>query len=73
MSKKGTYELLGCDFIIDNNCRPFLLEVNTNPAMFTDTKVQKDLIPKLSEKTLDVALGLFEDVEMVKKIESDPQ
>lgn len=45
MKKKGTYELLGCDFIVDNNCNPYLLEVNTNPAMFTDTQVQKEIIP----------------------------
>lgn len=59
MSKKGTYELLGCDFIVDSDCKPYLLEVNTNPAMFTDTIVQKSLIPKLSSNTLDVALSLF--------------
>jgi D-alanine-D-alanine ligase-like ATP-grasp enzyme len=60
MTKKGTYELLGCDIIIDQNNRPYLLEVNTNPAMFTDTQTQKQMIPPLVSNTLDVALGLFE-------------
>lgn len=41
MCKKGTYELLGCDFIVGQDQQPYLLEVNTNPAMFTETKVQK--------------------------------
>lgn len=40
MKKKGTYELLGCDFLVSNDLKPYLLEVNTNPAMFTDTKTQ---------------------------------
>jgi len=37
MKKKGTYELLGCDFLVGHDLKPYLLEVNTNPAMFTDT------------------------------------
>jgi D-alanine-D-alanine ligase-like ATP-grasp enzyme len=53
-------KLLGCDVIVDENCKPYLLEVNTNPAMFTDTKTQKEMLPVLTKNTLDVALGLFE-------------
>ena len=59
MAKRGTYELLGCDFIVDSEGKPYLLEVNTNPAMFTDTQVQKEIIPPLAENTLNVSLGLF--------------
>ena len=60
MTKKGTYELLGCDIIVDENCKPYLLEVNTNPALFTDTTTQKQIIPSLVQKTLDISFGLFE-------------
>lgn len=41
VTKRGTYELLGCDIIVSKDLQPYLLEVNTNPAMFTETKVQK--------------------------------
>ena len=41
IAKRGTYELLGCDIIVSQDLQPYLLEVNTNPAMFTDTNVQK--------------------------------
>jgi hypothetical protein len=61
IAKKGTYELLGCDVIVDENLKPYLLEVNTNPAMFTDTKTQKEMLPLLTKNTLEVALGLFEN------------
>lgn len=40
--------------------KPYLLEVNTNPAMFTDTTVQKQLLPGLARNTLDIVLALFE-------------
>ena len=63
MTKKGTYELLGCDIILDHQCKPHLLEVNTNPAMFTSTKMQKDIIPPLIKNVLDIAIGLFEGID----------
>ena len=34
--KVGYYELLGFDILIDENFKPFLLEINTNPALFLD-------------------------------------
>jgi len=35
---KGCFELLGCDILIDDNFNPHLIEINTNPAIFLDTK-----------------------------------
>jgi hypothetical protein len=66
--KRGTYELLGCDILIGSDLRPYLLEVNTNPAMFTDTAVQKEMLPKLMNNTLDVVLQLYEDQHSSKTV-----
>lgn len=33
--KYGVFELLGCDIMIDDNLKVFLIELNTNPALFT--------------------------------------
>lgn len=69
VKKRGTYELLGCDILIGSDLRPYLLEINTNPAMFTDTIVQKEMLPKLMNHTLDVVLQLYEHQDTTKTIE----
>ena len=45
--KYGCFEVFGLDFLLDDNLDPQLIEINTNPALFTDTQVQKEMLPKL--------------------------
>jgi len=52
--KVGFYELLGCDIILDSNLKPYLLEMNTNPALYCDTAAQKEIIPKVLNQSLDL-------------------
>jgi D-alanine-D-alanine ligase-like ATP-grasp enzyme len=33
--RSGTFELLGCDILFDEKLTPYLLEMNSNPAIFT--------------------------------------
>lgn len=54
----GCFELFGLDIMLDEDLKPYLIEINTNPAIFTDTTVQKDLIPKLVDDTIKLALEL---------------
>ena len=35
----GMFELLGVDILVDEQMKPYLLEINTNPAIFLDTPV----------------------------------
>lgn len=37
IQRPGFFELLGVDILIDENLKPYLLQVNTNPALFFDT------------------------------------
>jgi hypothetical protein len=58
--KFGCFELFGLDFMLDEDLNPQLIEINTNPAIFTDTPVQKDLVPKLVDDTLKLAIQLHQ-------------
>jgi len=54
LKKHGYFDLLGCDFMITDDNRLYLLEINTNPALSLDNKVLEDLLPRV----VDGALGL---------------
>ena len=45
--RPGIIELLNCDFIIDADLNPFLIEINTNPSLLLDTKTQEEVLPNL--------------------------
>lgn len=56
--KFGCFELYGFDFMLDDKLNPYLIEINTNPAMFTDTSAQKELLPKLIEDVIKMAIDV---------------
>ena len=56
--KKHQFEILGYDFMIDENLKPWLLEVNTNPGLSETSELVKSLIPRM----LDDAFKLTVDV-----------
>jgi hypothetical protein len=56
--RRGYFDLLGLDFLIDEGFQLHLLEVNSNPAMFFDSSpVLQDLVPRLIGSALDIVLA----------------
>ena len=50
----GSFELLGTDFMLDSSMRLYMLEANTNPALYTDTLVLQTVIPKMLKDAITV-------------------
>jgi hypothetical protein len=55
--REGYFDMLGVDFMLDDNLRLHLLEINSNPAMWFDSSpTLRKLVPELIESTFDVVL-----------------
>ncbi|XP_032903683.1 protein polyglycylase TTLL10-like [Amblyraja radiata] len=57
--KLGFFDLMGCDFIIDQNFKVWLLEMNANPSLQRHCSVLRTLIPPLVYETLDLVIEIF--------------
>ena len=71
----GYYELLGVDILIDENLKPYLLEINTNPALFCDTIAQSEIIPTVMHSVnpsflliLLLAISLFTRIILIQPL-----
>uniref|UniRef100_A0A8D3BKV7 Tubulin tyrosine ligase-like family, member 10 n=1 Tax=Scophthalmus maximus TaxID=52904 RepID=A0A8D3BKV7_SCOMX len=48
----GLFDLIGCDFMVDEDFKVWLLEMNCNPALHTNCEVLKEVIPSTVAETL---------------------
>jgi tubulin polyglutamylase TTLL1 len=47
----NSFEILGYDFMVDDNFKMSLIEVNTNPCLETDSPLLARIIPDLIDNT----------------------
>ena len=50
------FELLGYDFMIDCEGKVFLIEVNTNPCLETESSLLSRIIPAVLDNTFKIVL-----------------
>ncbi|XP_054464586.1 protein polyglycylase TTLL10 [Anoplopoma fimbria] len=64
----GFFDLIGCDFMVDEDFKVWLLEMNCNPALHTNCEVLKEVIPSTVEETLDLTLEIFNKRRLNQRI-----
>ena len=60
--RRGLFELLGLDLMLDANLTPWLIEVNSNPALWTNTTTLRQVLPDLVRDSLHLVLEYHEKV-----------
>ena len=54
--RRNSFELFGFDFMIDEDFRTWLIEVNTNPQLFIKNSGMKHVTPKMFDDLFDIVL-----------------
>ena len=68
-NRKDCWELFGFDFLIDEDLRVWLIEVNTNPYLGSPNQFIADLMPKMLDDMLKLTV---DPTYEPKNIESRP-
>lgn len=51
-NRKNSFELFGADFILTEDFKPWLLEINANPALHASTPITAKMCPQVLEDVL---------------------
>ncbi|THD27423.1 Tubulin tyrosine ligase [Fasciola hepatica] len=67
-TRLGLFQLFGLDFMLDQDMRPWLLEVNSNPAMAINCDVLHQVLPGLVHQSIHIVLECFEKARHEKPL-----
>ncbi|CAD8070956.1 unnamed protein product [Paramecium sonneborni] len=61
---KYSFEIFGYDFMLDENLKPWLIEINTNPCLEESSPLLKELIPKMIDHAFKIVIDpLFTKIQ----------
>jgi hypothetical protein len=61
--RKFSFEIFGCDFLIDNNFDVVLIEVNTNPGLEESSELLKLLVSRMIEDSFRLTIDELFDTK----------
>lgn len=53
------FEIFGLDFMVDNEFRPWLIEVNTNPCLEMSCPLLSRIVPNMIDQALRLTLDVI--------------
>ncbi len=54
--RKHCFELMGYDFIIDENLQSYIIEVNTNPCIEESSQLLKNFLPRMLDDLFKITV-----------------
>ena len=54
--RKGSFEIFGYDFMLDEELNPYLIEINTNPGLEISSPLISKLIPRMIDDTFRLTI-----------------
>ncbi len=63
--REGTHELFGLDFLIDEDFRVWLIEVNTNPYLGMPNKYMKEMLPRMLNDWMKMCVDIVYEPKVV--------
>jgi Tubulin-tyrosine ligase family len=54
--RKYTFELVGYDFILDEDLQSYIIEVNTNPCIEESSQLLKTLVPRMLDDMFKITV-----------------
>ncbi len=65
---QGSFELYGADFMLTEDMRPWLLEVNSSPSMAQTTHATASLVERVLEDTLKGKVLYYTLASLVERV-----
>ncbi|RZC31981.1 tubulin glycylase 3A-like, partial [Asbolus verrucosus] len=61
--RRNCFELYGADFILTEDFQPWLLEINSNPALYASTPVTSRMCPKVLDDVIKVVIDYAHNIK----------